>query len=227
VTFLRNLSISRKLAAGFSLVCLLTMVAGWMSLRAMAALNQSTVDIDSNWLPSVRALGEVNDAANGYRRAEINLLVCPTDDCIKQYRALVTKRKASFDAAMAVYAPRISSDEERALYQQIEQAFAAYLETSNRVLQAADAGQPLVAQALTTSEGGERFRALLAQIALDIALNDKGAAAATRHAAALYRSQFRLILSVVASVILLSILAGWALTRMIATPPRARCRAAA
>lgn len=218
MTFLRNLSISRKLAAGFSLVCLLTMVAGWMSLRAMAALNQSTVDIDSNWLPSVRALGEVNDAANGYRRAEINLLVCPTDDCIKQYRALVTKRKASFDAAMAVYAPRISSDEERALYQQIEQAFAAYLETSNRVLQAADAGQPLVAQALTTSEGGERFRALLAQIALDIALNDKGAAAATRHAAALYRSQFRLILSVVASVILLSILAGWALTRMIATP---------
>ncbi len=218
MTFLRNLSISHKVAAAFGLVCLLTTIAGWMSLHAMAQLNQSTVEIDSDWLPSVRALGEVDNAANSYRRAEINLLVCPTDDCVKQYRALVTQRKAAFDAAMGVYAPMISSDEERSLYQQIEQAFVTYLETSNRALQAADAGQPLVAQSLTTSEGGERFRALLGQIAHDIALNDKGAATATQHAEALYRSQFRLIVSIVASVILLSLFAGWALTRMIATP---------
>lgn len=82
MTFLRNLSLSRKLAAGFGCVCVFTVLLGWMSLRAMSALNQSTVDMDSNWLPSVRALGEVNAAAGQVRRHELAILVCQTETCL-------------------------------------------------------------------------------------------------------------------------------------------------
>jgi len=218
VNFFRNLSIARKLTGGFGVVCLLTAGLGWMSLRSMSALNQSTVEIDTNWLPSVGALAQVSEAGNSLRRAELNLLVCPTEECMSQYRSRMTQRRADFDAALARYQPLISSPEEQGHYEQIRQAYATYLETFTQVVTAADAGQRDVATTLASSESGERFRALEQQIALDVALNNRGAADATRRAASLYQRERWLIGFIVGAVVLLCMGAGMALTRLIAVP---------
>ena len=218
VKFTCDMSLSRKLGAGFGLVCLLTAALGCISLRAMSVLNGSTVEIDSSWLPSVRVLGEVENAANSYRRAEINVLVCPTAACVEQYRGRATQRKADLAAALARYQPLISSGEERTLFDQIQSAFLAYQESADSVLTAAGAGQVPAARALATTESGDRFRALTEKIDRDIALNDQGATAATMRAAALYRTQRWLEIAVIACAVLLSLVAGWQLNRIIARP---------
>lgn len=218
MSLLSNLSISRKLAAGFGLVSLLTVVLGVVSLRAMSQLNQSTVEIDTNWLSSVRALGEVSQAANSLRRAELNVIVCPTDSCVSRYRSRVAERRADLDRALARYQPMISSADERGIYEKIRQAYAAYLEKCAQVLEASDAGRRSDAAALASSESGDRFRALDEQISLDIALNNKGADRAVARAAALYNSRLWLVVGVVLGVLLLSFSAGALLTRLIARP---------
>lgn len=220
MSFFRTLSISRKLAAGFGLVCLLTALLGGLSLHSIAALNQCTVEIDTNWLPSVRALGEVSATANGIRRAELGMLICPDNQCEQLYRGRFVQRQADFEAALQRYRPMISSSEEQGLYDHIHAAYASYLETSNLVFTASGAGQREVANVLATNKSGEQFRALEQQIALDIALNDKGAADATTRAASIDRAQRWLIFSVVTCVLLLGIGAGVVITRMIAVPLR-------
>jgi methyl-accepting chemotaxis protein len=218
VNFFRNLSISRKLAAGFGIVCLLTAVLGWMSLRAMSALNQSTVDIDSNWLPRVNALEAVKNATNEIRRQELAVLLCQTDACAQDHRQLFTQQQAAFEAALQKYEPLISSPEEHALYDNIRKAFTGYIASTDTVAIAWKAGQKDVAIDLCLNAGRDSLADLQKQISLDIVLNGKGAADATTHAAALYSSQRILILALIAAVIVLSVFAGWILTRMIAFP---------
>lgn len=218
MTYFRNLKISHKLAAGFGLLCLLTAVLGWMSLRGMAALNQSTLDLDGNWLPSVRLLGDIRATANTMRRYELDLLLCSNDTCRSEYRNHIGQNQADFDAAMRRYEPTVSSAEERDLFDKIRQKWAVYKDISDRVLTASGAGQNAVATSLALNEGRDGFAAFLQQISLDIALNDKGAANATTRAAELYRSQRLLIVSLLVAVIVLSVLAASILTRLIAGP---------
>ena len=218
MTFFRNLSISHKLSAAFGVACLLTAIVGWMSMRSMSELNLSTVEIASNWLPKVRILGEIDTRANDIRRHELGMLLCPAEACSSDQRAKFDQGKKEFEAALQKYEPLISSPEEHVLCENIRQAYAAYIETSSHVLAASDAGQRDVAVALSLGDSLNRLLELGRQIALDIALNDKGGAAAAAHAADVYRTQRLLILALVVASVLLSLMAGWILSRLIARP---------
>src|SRR3974390_1496873 len=56
---LKNLSIRIKIAAAFGVMLLIIGGIGFFAIDRLAGVNATTVDINTNWLPSVRYIGEV------------------------------------------------------------------------------------------------------------------------------------------------------------------------
>ena len=57
---LSKLTLRGKMIAAFSFMALLMALLAATALLKLAALNANTVDIGTNWLPSVETLGDVN-----------------------------------------------------------------------------------------------------------------------------------------------------------------------
>ena len=64
---LARLSIRAKITAVVALMLVAMSAMGALNIRQMYVINSSTVDIVSNWLPSVQTLGEVRAATITYR----------------------------------------------------------------------------------------------------------------------------------------------------------------
>ncbi len=60
-------SIRAKITAVVAFLLLVTAGMGLLAVRNMQAMNANTVDITTNWLPSVRVLGELRAGVITYR----------------------------------------------------------------------------------------------------------------------------------------------------------------
>ena len=110
---LGNLKIGKKLGLGFGIVLLLTVTLGIVSLAQISKVNGSTVDIATNWLPSVQTLGKLAVDASAFRRYELAFLLSETkapgrrNDGYEQYCFRWSKQMKNNTE------PMISSGEER------------------------------------------------------------------------------------------------------------------
>src|SRR5277367_3529480 len=67
---LSDFKIGTKLGGAFLVVIVLTVGVGCFSIAQLAKINANTTDIATNWLPSIRDLGEMDVALNRLRRSE-------------------------------------------------------------------------------------------------------------------------------------------------------------
>src|SRR5580698_94731 len=66
-TMLANYSIRAKITAVVAFLLIAMTGMGLLAVRNMRAINANTVDIGSNWLPSVRVLGDLRAGVITYR----------------------------------------------------------------------------------------------------------------------------------------------------------------
>ena len=67
---LAKYSIRAKITAVVALLLVAMTGMGLLAVRNMRAINASTVDIATNWLPSVRALGDLRAGVITYRNVD-------------------------------------------------------------------------------------------------------------------------------------------------------------
>ena len=129
-----RLTIKAKLAGAFAAVLAIAMVLGVVGVMKMSAVNDQSTVITENWMPSIDAIHSLNTATSDLRAqqyahitstdparmAEVEKDIAATLDLIKSER---TK-----------YEALISSDEERALYNQFAGKFDNYLRDGERML---------------------------------------------------------------------------------------------
>ena len=70
-----DLKIGAKLGIAFVTILILTVITGVFAVGQLGKVNGSTQDIATNWLPSIRTLGEIDAGLNEYRRAEVQLVL--------------------------------------------------------------------------------------------------------------------------------------------------------
>ena len=91
---------------------------GLLAVRNMRAINANTVDIATNWLPSVRVLGELRAGVITYRNViREHMLVETLEEKQASEKTLATVVEAN-TKIRAAYEPMITSAEERALYKE-------------------------------------------------------------------------------------------------------------
>src|ERR1700737_4958622 len=213
---LAKLSIRAKitLVIFFLLVAMAGM--GLLAVTKMEAIYASATDIQTNWLPSVRALGDLRAEVNSYRNVvRAHMLPDTADD-----KAAVEKRLMASAGRLAKiradYEKMITSPQERALYNDWREQWDIYAKGAQDVLalsQKSVGRLPREAQEMnerTLLPVAMKADALLIK---DVEFNKQGADAAGKTAAESYHSAFTLLATILGASAALGIFVGIYLVR--------------
>src|SRR3954470_13317488 len=169
---------------------------GLLAVRNMRSMNANTVDIATNWLPSVRALGELRAGTITYRNVIREHTLSETlDEKLATEKVLQTV----VDSNMKIrqnYEPMIASPEERALYDEWARIWTDYKAGTQKVMELSRkaAGQlPKEAHDLNTSTVNKIGLQADEVLQKDINLNNNGAARPSSDAADTYTSSLMML----------------------------------
>jgi methyl-accepting chemotaxis protein len=211
-----KLSIRAKIISVIVLMLVALSGVGLLAVRSMQSINGHTVEIATNWLPSIRVLGDL--------RADINLLrvalrahaMAETEEA----KQAADKRLAGIFKAIEKdrerYQPMISSPAERAIYEDWSQAWTKYAEGVHEVAAAShrSVGQiPHEAAELLTKSVAVMAAASDEILKKDIDFNNTGAEAATSAAEQGFDAALWTLLSIVIAAVAAACIAGFYLVR--------------
>ncbi len=175
---------------------------GALALSKLAHIDHNVDELAKNWLPSVRALGEVKYAMTRVRVSAMRTLLV-TDP--KESAALADRMSrlvGDTGKVTAEYEKLISSPEERSLWNDVMVRWAEYLQAQGEFLGKHRGGQEDAAIDLANKSVGV-FDAVMLSLAKNVDINNKGAAdAETRAAEDFETAQSVLIFAVVAQLVL-------------------------
>jgi methyl-accepting chemotaxis protein len=216
---LARFSIRSKIIAVVSLLLVALAGMGLIAASDMRAMNENTVQIATNWLPSVRVLGELNAGIITYRSVLRQHMLAQTleeKDAVEKTMAGVVE---SNNKIRRTYEPMISSPEERALYDDWVKRWDEYKDVAAKVvaLSRQAAGQ-LPREAIdlnkTAVKMGTEADAVLRK---DIDLNNKGADDETKAAAGTYGWALTMLAIVVISAVTIGIVVSFLVIRDISS----------
>jgi methyl-accepting chemotaxis protein len=211
-----KLSIRAKITMVISFLLIAMTGMGLLAVVKMRAIYVDTAEIQKNWLPSIRALGELRAGVNVYRNIVRLHMLAATPEA----KASAEKRLINTDAdnmkIRARYEPLITSPEERAIYTQWAQQWGLYMTGVQEVLAVSRASVgkiPNEPQALNESKVlpiGKKADDLLDK---DIELNNRGADLAGKNVEANYETAFALLAIILGGAASLGIAIGFYLVR--------------
>jgi methyl-accepting chemotaxis protein len=191
-----NMSIRAKIIMVVAFLLIAMTGMGLLAVRNMRSMNANTVDIATNWLPSVRVLGELRAGTITYRNVIREHMLSETlDEKLATEKVLQTV----VDSNMKIrqnYEPMIASPEERALYDEWARIWTDYKAGTQKVMELSRkaAGQlPKEAHDLNTNTVNKIGLQADEVLQKDINLNNNGAARASSDAADTYASSLMML----------------------------------
>jgi methyl-accepting chemotaxis protein len=203
-----KMSIRAKIIAVVALLLVAMTGMGLLAVRNMRAINASTVDIASTWLPGVRALGDLRAGVITYRNMIREHMLAETleeKDAAEKVLATVIESNAKIRQA---YEPLITSAEERALYNEWSQTWDNYKKGTEEIiaLSRKAAGHfPREAHELNTKTVNKIGIESDNILKKDIDLNNKGADAAAKDAADDYFSALVMLAAILGAAVIIGI----------------------
>ena len=126
-----RLSISAKLFAIVSFLFLVIAIIGGFAFMQMRAINAAAHDIQAQWLPSVRWIGEMRVQSARFRAVLRDHLIVADAERADVDKNLAA-RKADFEKAAKAYQPLISSPAERELADQLDKQWQSFCRRVSR-----------------------------------------------------------------------------------------------
>ena len=209
-------SIRSKIIAVIAFLLIVMAGLGTMAVRSMQVINAHTVEIASNWLPSVRVLGALRADVNAYRSSIRDHLLGETAD---EKAAAAKKMAANLDKIekdRKDYEPMISSPEERAVYGDWGRIWGEYRKGIDEVTEvslksvgrSAHEARDLLYTKYVSLAGQSDER-----LQKDIDLNNTSAADETKSAADGFSTAFMVIVGVILAAIIGGAMVGFLVLR--------------
>ncbi|HAA41306.1 MAG TPA: methyl-accepting chemotaxis protein [Pseudomonas sp.] len=216
---MRALKLNFRTTLCFGLVCLLLLIQGAMTLIKVDKVYSSTVEIETNWLPSIRLAGEIDSA---FYKLRLDLRRYAMD-ISRQDPASLEKLKATRTEALEIaerYGPLVSGPEEQAKYNDALTGIKNYSQKMDEFL--------AQASTLSAEQMSTYLREVNGPIALDvqrsiselIALNERGSKAAVQVASSEYDAARLFTWILMAASLLITVVVASLFTRSIITPVR-------
>ncbi|MEY9183311.1 methyl-accepting chemotaxis protein [Bradyrhizobium sp. USDA 326] len=211
-----KLSIRTKIISVVAFLLVAMTGMGLLAVMKMRSMNANTVDITTNWLPSVRVIGDLRASVITYRNVvRQHMLAEGLEDklAVEKTAATVTEALAKVRSR---YEAMISSPEEQALYNQWSKLWDEYKKGTEEVmaLSRKEAGKlPREAQELnskTVNKIGLQADEVLNK---DIELNTKGGEQAAQNAADSYSFALTLVSIILGAAVVLGIGVSFYLVR--------------
>ena len=172
MSVIRNIPMARKFGLAFGIVCALCLVLGLYTFFTFRMISNYTQQVSGDNFPSLVRLAEARGKANLLRRADLDLALCKTEDCVSRSLAVRHSAMAGYTDEIKNYEPMVSSQLEQEQYEKIKTAFSRYVEISERGVALKTRGpQRDAVDASISGETMEAFNALSDALGEDLKQN--------------------------------------------------------
>ncbi|MBN5144578.1 MCP four helix bundle domain-containing protein [Stenotrophomonas maltophilia] len=149
----QDLPIARKLAVGFTLTTLMTVVLGAFALVRLSEANAQLSAMASNDIPSVQYLGEVRSQLGEFRTYELaQLSMLDQPEKVADYNKRMDDTAAVVREQLAAYAKLPAGAKERELYRAVQTDIDGYFAANAKLREAATAGDGVVARQISDDQ---------------------------------------------------------------------------
>ncbi|HYC01826.1 MAG TPA: ATP-binding protein [Azospirillaceae bacterium] len=140
--WLASLTLSAKMFLAFGFFFLVTVGLGVVAVQQLRAVNAGAQGLQSNWLPSTRALGDLNHVVSELRAAEGAYIIAISEEGSQAALSARERALAQVAVVRARYEALPRGPEEQALYDHFLAGWQAYMEVSEAVLSVARESKP-------------------------------------------------------------------------------------
>ncbi|MCW3147922.1 methyl-accepting chemotaxis protein [Stutzerimonas stutzeri] len=214
--FIRNLNISKRSALGFGLIGLLVLLLGLFALRQMNLIREEGSEVSSQWLPSITALGEVNQHTLRIRIHTLRLLLDRTR--VEENRAVLERFRNDLRPLEEAYARTIFMAEERAIFGRYLAERQRFEEVLSEVQRLEGSGQLEAAVELVGSQFNQVASAMSSEVRALVEFNRTQAELSTESAQTYFVSARAWMVAMLVGAGLLTWLLAWVFTRSIVKP---------
>ncbi len=213
-----NLKISKKLILSFLSVLALTTFMGGFSIIQLGTVNQSSVNMSENWMPSMRAAAGMRYYMSQYRLGEGRHILAQDERDMKEIEDQLQQALKEFNARNANYEQLMSNDEDRDLLGEFNQVWQAYLTTSKGLIELSRALKTDEARLMYNSSSQDLFRQLEQSVGKLIEFNNSGANQAAAKGTETYESARLAIIVVLVTALALGLALAMFVARIISKP---------
>lgn len=149
---LRSLSIGPRLTLAFGILIGLLVLLGGYALTKMADMQEVTDEINEDWLPGVRSVGDLGTSVMRFRVFSLRMVADTDPADVDSNEKQLWEVKEDVESARARYEAVLSNAEERVLYQRFATALESYYQGSEKVAKLAQAGDFDAARQVTNRD---------------------------------------------------------------------------
>ncbi|MCU1781777.1 methyl-accepting chemotaxis protein [Pseudomonas sp. 13B_2.1_Bac1] len=217
---LRNLNIAPRAFLGFAFIALLVIILGVFAVNRMTTIRQSSLDMGTNQLPSVKFLGTMTENVLRLRILSFRILINREPAALDEAKTRVAVLMDKVKQAQAAYAVMPAGPEESALYKTFAATLDSYFAAQAEMMSLSQQNKVDEMRTLINTRIKDGTDLMGEQLNKLIAINSADADQAGREAEGSYQQAVSgiIIVSVVAA--LMTVLLAWLLTRSIVTPLR-------
>ncbi|BCQ67821.1 methyl-accepting chemotaxis protein [Pseudomonas sp. Eqa60] len=215
---LRSLNIALRASLGFGLLALMVFALGAFALMQMGNMRQQSDEVESNWLPSVMSVGEMNQDLLRIRALTLRLLINRDPQAITQNEIKINEIKSVLGVAQSRYESLILLPQERVLFDRFKTIEKQYLQRQERVMQLSSQNQLEEAVKVVNGEMNQLADEMAATLHELVELNKQSATHATDLAQAVFSKSRVWVIGMIALAALVTIGLALLLTRSIVLP---------
>lgn len=199
------MKLSSKLIATATILTLLSIVIGSISIYEMSKIHTSTQALSKNWLPTIQLVGELNGLVNEYRRNEL-VHILATDSKLKsEYEQKIIAIGKLIQSKIKEYEPLITEPEERSNFPKFLEAWNSYLDIHRKVEVLSEENKTEEATKLILGEARNHYINSLKFLSILIDVNNKGGTKSAEEGESAYETGKSLILVLLTISILIAI----------------------
>jgi methyl-accepting chemotaxis protein len=178
----KSMKLSTKLIGGFVVVAVITLIVGFIGWKGISDVASDLNDINDNRIPSMKALGMINEAQSTIQRAERTMLIPELfeKDRDRQLKRIDEAWK-EIDKGFKTFEPLPRNKEEAGSWDQFKPAYDTWKKEHNRVVDLVKAGKRDEALAVSTGSARDARSATEKILNALIEINDKETKEAEQH----------------------------------------------
>jgi len=215
---LRKLTISRRSALGFGLIGLIVLLLGLLSLKQMGQMNAESKDVNEGWLPSIMALGDLNQHILRIRLYNLRLAVNRDVETLESTRASLARFDDQLKDLENVYKKTITASEDEELFRQYEAARESYYQIVKEIIPLDREGRIKEMVSIIETRMNPAASRLAESLRTLVAYNNQGAARSAERSSEIFDAAKLWTIFTIALAALLTFGLAWLFTRSIVQP---------
>ncbi len=217
-SWFQNLAIRAKVTVCIAVICVTTIALGVFAIQRTGVMNENIVEVATNWLPAVKALGAVAQQAERYRAAVVFFVLADNDKQRAAPEGAMKESQGQVRAQIAAYDPTITVGKEQVLAADFKQKWETLLASGDSIVDAARRGNRASVMDRIFGQFADEAVAFRAALTADIGFNNEGARVAASNGEEAYASGKVWVIGTIIMAVLIGVLAGLALVTGVSRP---------